>query len=78
MSLAAEPDDTLKPSQNPPSRGNSHRSLEEQFLLAKKLEELKLIAENLAVYELMRADFDRGGLTLMQAQMVKAFAHSCI
>jgi hypothetical protein len=34
-------------------------------LLAKKLEELKMLAENLAIYEIMRADFDRGGLTLM-------------
>jgi len=56
---------------------NSHRSLEEQFLLAKKIEEIKQIAENLAAYELMRADFDRGGLTLMQSQMIKAFANSC-
>ena len=46
-SLVAGTDDTLKPSQNPPTRGNSHRSLEEQYILAQKIEELKKIAENL-------------------------------
>jgi|LauGreDrversion4_2_1035121.scaffolds.fasta_scaffold284054_1 hypothetical protein len=38
---------------------------EEEYMIAEKLEELRWMNENLRIYEEMRCDFDKGGMTLL-------------
>jgi hypothetical protein len=35
------------------------------MILAKKIEEMRVMGENLSLYEYLRAEYDRGGMTLL-------------